>query len=615
MLRELLRRKRVLTGLVVALVVGVIACLGFAFDFLHTAQQRSTDFLFQAANLYQSAEAEDTVVIVGIDEESLEELGHLLSWPRSYHAQLIDILADAEARAIVFDILFAEPAPGDDLLAAAISGADNVILPVIYRPDEGNFSGTPPLAPSNDVIRPLEMFAGAASGLGHAGVTPDADGVVRRLALVVPGEESHEPALSLAAAAGYLRRPQEIEAPLDGKMPFAGRMIPVNARGEMLFNYLASPQGVGGIVSFPTVSFCDVLNQEVDPALFRDKVVLIGATASGMGDTFLTPMGVMKSGVELHAIALHTILEANFLQPVPPAITLLLIIFLALVCGVAVLYFRVLMAALVTVLLVAAYFLSAFFLFDQGMVLNMTYPPLAIAVAFVGVNLYQVISERSEKRVITETFGRYLSPQVVEKILDSLRSGDLELGGSEHDVTVAFADVRGFTSISEKTPPAALVTALNTYLSAVIDAVIEQGGMVNKFGGDSVMAVWNAPVASPEHALLAIKAAMNAQNAVSALRMDDRSLAGMEFGIGINSGRALAGNMGSQDRLEYSVVGDTVNVAARLADAAPGGRVWIGADTFAMVEEHIVATPLPPLTLRGKSQPVQAYEVVEVKSG
>jgi adenylate cyclase len=431
----------------------------------------------------------------------------------------------------------------------------------------------------------------------------------------VPGEEGREPALSLAAAAGYLRRPQQFEAPVDDKLPFAGRMIPVNARGEMLVNYLASPQRAGGIVNFSTVSFSDVLNQEVDPALFRDKVVLIGATASGMGDTFLTPMGVMKSGVELHAIALHTILEANFLQLVPPAITIMLIIVLVLVCGVAVLYFKVLMAALVTVLLVAAYFLSAFFLFDRGMVLNMTYPPLAIAGTFMGVNLYQVISERSEKRVITETFGRYLSPQVVEKILDSLRSGELELGGSEHDVTVAFADVRGFTSISEKTPPAALVTALNTYLSAVIDAVIEQGGMVNKFGGDSVMAVWNAPVASPEHALLAIKAAINAQNAVSALRMDDRSLAGMEFGIGINSGRALAGNMGSQDRLEYSVVGDTVNTAARLADAAPGGRVWIGADTFALVEEHIVATPLPPLTLRGKSQPVQAYEVVEVKSG
>lgn len=610
-----LRKKHVAVGLIISLIIGAAFCMGFSFNLLHTLQQRSSDFLFQAANLHQRAETNDKVVIISIDDKSLGQLGHLLSWSRAYHARLVDTLVKAQARVIVFDLLFAESAVGDNELATSLRNATNVILPVISTPTMTTPTAMRQIHQLGSFVRPLPIFEQGAIAIGHANVVPDADGVVRKLPVAIYDGSDYEPALALAAVAKYLRRPEVMESPIeDNRLPLAGRFIPVTDDDEMLINYLASPQSDGSIANFHRVSFVDVLNEEIDLACFQDKIVIIGATASGLGDNFWTPMGIEMNGVTIHAHAINTILAGNFLRPVSAAITVTLIIILALLCGLAVLYFRVITASVSALFLCAAYFLTAFFFFDNGIVLNMLYPPLAIAGTFVGLNLYNIIYERSEKRELTETFGRYISPQVVDKILATMREGELELGGKEYEVTVAFADVRGFTSIAEKTPPEELVTILNVYLSAVIEAVLNYGGIINKFGGDSVMAIWNAPVECEGHALLAVKAAVSAQSAISELKEKGETIAKMEFGIGINTGKAVAGIMGSEDRLEYSVVGDTVNTAARLASSAPGGKIWIGNSTFAEVEGQIFAKPLKPLVVRGKREPIQAYEVLDINS-
>ena len=313
-------------------------------------------------------------------------------------------------------------------------------------------------------------------------------------------------------------------------------------------------------------------------------------------------------------IARIGLVTGNFLKPAPSSVTIASMLALALLGGLVVLRLRVLWASLLTLLLGIAYFLAAFSFFDNGTVLNMLYPPLTLAGTFVGVNLYNVTSERSEKREITKTFGRYVSPPVVDRILATLGEGELKLGGEECEVTAAFADVRGFTSVSEKIPPEELVRALNTYLSIIITAVLKYDGMINKFGGDSVMAIWNVPIEHKGHALSAIKAAIYAQRAIAEWQEKETTLPKMEFGIGINTGKAVAGNMGSEDRLEYSVIGDTVNTAARLASAAPGGKVWIGANTFKQVKDDVTTKPLDPLTVKGKREPVEAYEVVGIQN-
>ena len=601
------KQKRFLVGLVIATTIGAAFCLAFHFDLLYSLQRQSSDFLFRAAEMGQSTEPQEKIVVVGIDDKSLEKLGHFSLWPRSHHAQLIDTLAEAKARVVVFDILFSEPTPGDEQLATSIRNAANVVLPVLHTP-----TGT---SQARSFLRPLATFEEAAIALGHANVAPDADGIVRRLSIAIRNGDEYEPALALVAVAEYLRRPEAIESPFKGNvLPFAGRFIPISGNNEMLINYIGNPKGSGRIADFPVVSFVDVINGEIEPALFQDKIVIIGATASGLGDTFWTPMGRMMTGVEIHASTTHTILTGNFLKSAPSWATIASILVLAFLCGLAVLRLRVLWATMSALFLVVVYFLTAFSLFDHGMVLNMLYSPLAIVGVFVGVNLHNVTAERSEKRELTKTFGRYVSPSVVDKILAAAGKGELKLGGEEHEVTVAFADVRSFTSISEEIQPEELVRALNTYLSIIINAVLKYDGMINKFGGDSIMAVWNVPIESEGHALLAIKAAVYAQRAIIEVQEKETTLPKMEFGIGMNTGQAVVGSMGSEDRLEYSVIGDVVNTAARLASATPGGKVWIGINTFSEVKDYITAKPLDALVVKGKREPIEAYEVVDIQN-
>jgi adenylate cyclase len=607
------KTKRFLWGLLVAACIGGILCIAFYFNLLSSVQLQSTDFLFKTGDLRQNANPVADIVIVGIDEKSLAQLGHFPSWSRANHAKLIDILAKANARVIVFDILFAELAPGDEELVESIKNAGNVILPMIYSSAQQEPLGVSEAVSSGSFIRPLPYFEENALAVGHANMLPDEDGVIRRVPLIINAGGETEPGLSLTATAKFLRRPEVIESPIENsQLKVAGRSIPLDNANQMIINYTAGSTSGGETATFNTVSYVDVLGGLVDPAIFNDKIVLIGATATGLGDIFWTPMGHQVAGVQIHANAINTILTGNFLHLVSRPVTFALIVVLALLCGLLVLRLRILWAIPSIILICIAYFLIAFAFFDRGSMLNMVYPPLAIVGSFLGVNIYNIAAERSEKNEITKTFGRYVSPPVVTKILTALEKDELRLGGEQCEVTVAFADVRGFTSMSENIEAEELVRALNIYLSIVIREVQKQDGIINKFGGDSIMAVWNVPTACKEHALRATVAAIEAQRAIKELQQRDANLLKMDFRIGINTGVAVAGNLGSQDRLEYSVIGDTVNVASRLTALADSGRVWIGSSTYELVKDHVMVKELEPLTVKGKREAIKAYEVVDM---
>lgn len=608
------RRRRFLAGLLIASCIGAAFCIAFWFNLLSGIQLQGSDFLFKAASVYRSSGLEGRVVIIGIDEKSLDQLGHLPLWPRSYHAHLIDVLNEAEARVVVFDILFSEPAPGDEQLAEAIKDSGNVILPIVYAAARNESTGVGESMEPGSFVRSLSIFEEGAVAVGHANVLPDEDGVVRRLPLAIRNGAVYEPALALAAVAEYLRRPQAIESPIENnRLAFAGRSIPLDDANGMLINYVAGSADAGASAGFQTVSYVDTLRGEVDPATFQDKTVVVGATASGLGDISWTPTGRVMNGVEIHANAIRTILTGDFLRSVPSSVNIAVIMVLALLCGLLVLRLRVLWATLSAFFICLVYFLTAFSMFDKGIMLSMVYPPLAILGTFVGVNLFNITSERTEKREITKTFGRYVSPSVVERILKALEQGELNLEGQQQEVTVVFADVRGYTGMSEKMQPEELVRVLNIYLSVVIKEVLRHKGMINKFGGDSVMAIWNVPTRCEGHALLATKAAVDAQRAIRELQQNDASLPKVDFGIGINTGKAVAGNLGSEDRLEYSVVGAVVNIAARLTSLAESGKVWIGSDTYDLIGDYCVTKPLGTLELRGKQEPIRAYEVVDIR--
>ncbi|MDO8568391.1 MAG: adenylate/guanylate cyclase domain-containing protein [Dehalococcoidales bacterium] len=608
---SLLSRKKtrhVFTGLLTALTIGLAFSLMFQFNLFHGVQLQSGDFFFRAPGLSAKTDPAPNVLIVGIDDRSLAELGNFSSWPRSYHARVIDKLSAAGARVIVFDVLFAEPAPGDELLAASIKQAGNVVLPMVYAPAVSGTTGN--TVNFGNTLKPLDVFADNAFAIGHANVLPDEDGVVRRIPLIIPAGDRYEPAISLAAVSKYLRRSQVIESPVDGgSLPFAGRSISLDRGNRMLINYTGASAAP---LKFETVSYADVLQGDITPAVFKDKLVLIGAIATGLGDIFWTPSGRMMNGVELHASAMNTILTGNFLKPASSWLTIMLTLLLALLCGLLVMRLTTLWASLALGFLCAGYLLTAFLFFDRGVMLNLLYPPVAAMSAFVGLNLQSVAYERSRKLEITRTFGRYVSTPVVGKILTALDENKLKLGGEQRQVTVAFADIRGFTTLAENTPPDRLVAALNSCLAAVIKVFLKHDGMINKFGGDSIMAVWNAPTDCPKHALLATMAAVEAQRAVDELLQKDPSLPRVSFGIGINSGLVTAGNLGYKDRLEYSVIGDAVNVASRITSATPGGRVWIGAQTYDAIKDRVTVKPLEPFLVKGRQQPVIAYEIIDI---
>jgi adenylate cyclase len=591
-------RRRLFAGLSIAVAIGLICSLLGYFQLFHNLSEQSGDLLYRGHNSRGLADSAGKIVIVAIDDSSLAELGRISSWPRSLHARLINILSASGARIIAFDILFSEPSPDDEELAEAIRKSGNVILARADITGPGQVGG-------GENARPLPELEESALATGHAFMVPDDDGVVRKLPVILPQGDQYEPSLALTAVAKYLRRPQVFDSPPDEEhLTMAGREIPLQSY-RMLINYLDNPSSAG----FEKVSYADVLRGAVSPAAFKDKIVIIGVTALGFGDTYWTPVGQALSGVEIHAQAMNTILSGNFIRSAPPLITYASILLLAVICGVIALRSRVIWSALGAVFLGAIYFLTAFYYFGHGLLLNLFYPPLSLAAVFLGVNIFNVASERIEKREITKTFGRYVSPSVAASILKTVNEGSLKLGGEEYPVTVLFADIRNFTGFCEKNIPQVVVSTLNHYLSVIIGAIFEFDGMVNKFGGDSVMAVWNAPVDCPEHALFATRAAIKAQQEISTLQSKLPHLPKIEFGIGVNTGTAIVGNMGSMDRLEYSVIGDTVNTTARLTAVVPGGKVWIGAETFEYVKHQFDVLPLEPLWLKGKGGMIQAYEV------
>ncbi len=597
MIRLSRKKKRLLAGLLTAFTVGLMCCLISYFQLFHTLYLRSGDLLYPGQVSSQLRDTANNIVIVAIDDSSLAELGRFSSWPRSFHARLINTLSENGARIIAFDILFSEPSPDDEGLVTAIKKAGNVILPYAGTAGPGQLE-------NNGTIRPLKVFEEGALATGHAFMTPDDDGIVRRLPVILPDGDQYKSSLALTTVAKYLRRPQVFDSISDERhLTLAGREIPLHNHG-MLINYTDGTSSAG----FETVSYASVLRGTAAPDAFKDKIVIVGITALGFGDTYWTPMGQALSGVEIHAQAMNTILSGRFINTVS-LFTYVSIMLFAGVCGLTTLRFRVIWSALSAAFLLAIYFLAACYYFGQGLLLDIFYPPLSLVVVLLAVNIYSVTSERVEKQEIARTFGRYVSPTVATKILNTVDEGSLKLGGEESPVTVLFADARNFTRFCEKTSPQILVSTLNCHLSIIIKAILQCDGIVNKFGGDSIMAVWNAPIGCPEHALAATRAALKAQQEIVLLHLEAPHSLQLDFGIGINSGMAIAGNMGSTERLEYSVIGDAVNTAARLSSVAPGGKVWIGAATYEYVKHQFEVIPLEPLTLKGKEEPIKAYEV------
>lgn len=578
--RPLSLRTQVLFGLV----AGLGAWL-FQFGLAgRVIDAKGLDLLFL---LRGSRPVPEDLVIVAVDEPSFAELRLQWPWPRSLHARLIERLRAAGARVIVFDVLFSEPSkPEEDAaLVGAVERARNVVLASDLRVVE-----THAVQQTLQVV-PLPALVKVAAGVGIVNLPQDSDGVIRRARLVVSGLPS------LAAVASKIAG-------------WPGRLTDA----PFLINYL------GPWPAFRTVSYAQALDRDaLRDDTFRGKIIFVGRATGPAGrpvdDAHYTPYFMrnrrLTPGVEIHASVVDTLLRERPIAPLHQGLRLawalawnlaaaFLISRSAPWVGLGILLgLTALQAGLALSVLV-------------GSALWIPWVNSALA-AGVGYGASVVVRWRRterEKAFIRDAFQHYVHPAVVEEILDEPEK--LRLGGKSVEATILFSDLQGFTRISEGLAPEDLIALLNRYLSAMTEVILAHRGMLSQTMGDGILAVWGVPVADADHALDACRAALAMQQRLAALNENldaDRRLT-LRMRIGIQTGRIVAGNVGSPEHLQYTVLGDTVNLASRLEGVNKlfGTGVIVGEDTARHVNHALVLRELDLIRVVGRGEPVRIYE-------
>ncbi|MDO4545208.1 MAG: adenylate/guanylate cyclase domain-containing protein [Bacillota bacterium] len=547
--------------------------------------------------------ADGDIKIIAIDEKTLEALGQFETWTREPYAELIDTLNQGEnkPRAIGLDILMIqEKGEEDALLTEACREAGNVVLAenLVFSEKIQTKDGRTQVNRLHiDMVE--EPFAALSQVVdaGFANTVQDSlDSTVRYTFLEMDGYKSF--AVALAEKAGVETDVSQTD----------------NQNG-VLIDY------VGGAESYETLSMIDVLEGRIPPEAFADSIVLIGAHAAGMGDSYYIPghEGQQMYGVEIHANVLQGLMEERFLTQAGALANGLccgLIAFLlVLLCG----FLKLAPAILVSAAVPIGQILLCLKLDETGFVINMIALPLAAVLAILWTIGSKYAVEKLQKRKILHAFQKYVAPQVVES-LSKDQNFQLRLGGEKRQIAVLFVDIRGFTSMSEILTPEQVVEVLNEYFRIVTDAVFRHGGMIDKFIGDAAMAVFNAPVDCEDYIYRAVCTAQDIAAGSGKLAEDCQKRFGrsVSYGIGVNCGEAVVGNIGSDFRMDYTAIGDTVNTAARLESAAGSGQVYLSKEVCQALQDrisqgHISVEDVGMLELKGKAEPVMVYQLKEVK--
>jgi len=606
--RRLLLR-RLVSVLVLTILVTGIAWIGLSVGFLVGFQNRATDSLFPAAPY------DKRVVVVGLDRQTVDEVfAGTYSGKRGPMAQLVDQLHAAGAKVIVFDVVFQGPSAtdpaGDAAFAEAITRAGNVVLAETADP---RTSGTgPPKAKAGTASGVYAPFAKGAAGIAHAQVTQDPnDGVVRSLPLVFDINGDFVPALSVAAfmAARGESAPPIVRA---GGVQAGSRFIPSDSTTNMIVNWTTK-------LSDPPeeISARDVINGTMNPARLRNKIVFIGDTRPTV-DVRLAPTDKSSRlpGVFIHANATNTMVNAAYLAPLSDASTLGWVALLTALVALAVLMLPFWLSPFVALLVGAGYFAFVLVSFDRGSMHDLVYPLLAIIGSFFAAMGVKYFGETRQRRRVTALFSQYVPEEVAQRLVDEDRA-ELAAEGQRLDMTVLFCDLRGFTALSEKLPPSIVRTMLDHYYDRVTELVLTMRGTLMKYVGDEVFAVWGAPMPSTDHPELALECAIAIQALTPSLNEElrERGAPEVAFGIGLNTGEAVAAHFGGGRRRQYDVVGDTVNVGARLCSAAGRGDIILSDQVLERVPNPPPVEPVGHVELKGVTRDITLWRVIREVSG
>lgn len=567
---------------------------------------------------YDFDSARDDIVIVMIDEKTLsaEELGPLQDWSREYYATAIEILNQNGAAVIGIDMTFPDEKESDVAFKEALKKYPNVVLGAHY------------LFKNNRLFRelPNKTLLSAEPTLGWINVGLDEDGFVRKIPVFEPNEGNSREAFSLQIARQVLNQSPvgfDIE---NNEYSFSSTIqIPVmshlDLRSNLTFNfmyvnYFAEPG------AYTRLSFSDLLkgqffDEDGSVIDFTDKIVLIGPTAVDLKDYYLSPVsnGEKMPGVEIHANAIQTILEGKFLRD-QSSISLWLTLAGLLILNLFLFSFLRLRYAIPLALLELFGFLVAgIAAYEYRVFLNVIYPFLTVSLTFIGTYLLRFILEQKERKFIEGAFGHYVNKDVVDQILKHPEM--MHLGGAKREVTAFFSDIAGFTSISEKMEPDKLVQFLNGYLGEMTSIILSHKGTLDKYEGDAIMAFWGAPLPADDHAKNACLTALENQKKLAQIREEWEALGlpALHVRIGINTGDVIVGNMGSENRFDYTIMGDNVNLASRLESINKqyGTEIMISEHTYVQIHNDFVCRELDLIRVKGKDKPVRVYELVGVK--
>jgi adenylate cyclase len=456
-------------------------------------------------------------------------------------------------------------------------------------------------------------MAGAAS-IGHVNMIPEFDGSTRYEALVIESRGYYYPSLAIEAvrvAAGL--DPSALTLTFGDSVRLGDIVIPTDARSRVLIDY-AGPEG-----TIPHIPAAEVL-QGKGLDRVKDRAVFIGATAPGLFDLRVTPVSAIMPGVEKHANMAANILDRRFM--VRPAWIELVeaagIVLLPLVLAFVLPAVRPVPSIWITAGLLAALFGAAHYGFRQGMWIPLVYPSLALLLAFIGITIYRILTEERQRQYTRRAFQQYVSPEVVERIMQNPQA--LQFGGELRNLTVLFSDIRDFTTFTEKNDPHLVVQMLREYLTHMTTIVIDEGGTLDKYIGDAVMAEFGAPIPYPDHALRGCRAALRMTQEVERLQAKWTAEGKEPFriGLGVNTGNMVVGNLGSEQLFDYTVIGDEVNLGARLEslnkDYQTTTHIIISDATYEAAREAIETRELGEVKVKGKTRPVVIYELLALRT-
>jgi len=597
---------------------------------------KTLDVLFRLVPL---PGASSQVVVVTVDQPDLDffkDQGVTWPWPRQLYAPLMDYCRWARAKAVIFDILFTEASsygPEDDQrFTQAAAAAGNVAAAYFLsreakppNPAEKDLlrkaglaiPGPPPQGQPTyrAVITPIPALLAAAQALGNVQSQPDPDGIYRRVPLVAPFQDKWLPTLGFAAFHRFGNPGPLKFAP---EVLVAGQTrIPLDSQGRFLLKF-RGPSRSHQRFAAANVIASDYRRQHglppiCPPEAFAGKWVLVGLTAPGLLDLKASPVAAIYPGVELHATLLDNLLRGDFLQPVPAWMLWGGSLVLNAAMVLVVLYFSglvTILAAFAALVLVCLTLAAGLFLLSWWA--DPVLPGIALSLTFALAVAFSYATEGRQKLYIRRMFGQYMSETVINHLLEHPEK--LQLGGERRRITLFFSDLAGFTTISERLSPETVVGLLNDYLSGMTEIILAEEGTVDKFEGDAIMAFWGAPLDQPDQAPRACRAALRQQAALAGLnqRFAGLDLPPLTMRIGLHTGDAIVGNLGSEKRFDYTVIGDTVNLASRLEGLNKfyGSRVITSEETAAACAGAVEFRELDLVAVKGKEQAVRVYEVL-----